>query len=386
MRPDPAKVKAITNMPSPTNVEELRQVLGLINYVGRFLPGLSTTLHPITSLLRRESEWIWSDAQEQAFSAVKAMLVSAPSLAYYDVNLKTVVSADASSYGLGAALLQEHEDGLRPVAFCSRTLTDSERRYSQIEKECLAGVWACERFARYVQGMGSFRLQTDHKPLVPLINTYDLDKAPPRCQRLLMRLLRFHVVAEHVPGKQLVIADVLSRSPLTDVCDDSTEHVVQAYIESIVSNAPVTPRKLSEIRAATQQDKELQSVVKFITNGWPHKTTLSPSLHGYYAARAHLSESDGFVLYQDRLVIPVALRADVLKQLHHGHQGLTRCRARAKMSVWWPCIGAQVTQTVSTCKFCIANKPTQRREPLLTTPLPAGPWQRIAADLCEYGR
>lgn len=81
MKPDPAKVKAITEMPSPTNLEDLHQVMSLINYVGRFLPNLSTKLHPITCLLRRDSEWIWSDAQEQAFAAVKAMLVSAPTLA-----------------------------------------------------------------------------------------------------------------------------------------------------------------------------------------------------------------------------------------------------------------------------------------------------------------
>ncbi|XP_030578829.1 uncharacterized protein K02A2.6-like [Archocentrus centrarchus] len=384
IKPDPTKVEAITRMQSPTNVEELRQVLGLINYVGGFLPGLSTKLHPITSLLRKENKWVWDEPQEQAFTAVKAMLVSAPALAYYDANRKTVISADASSYGLGAALLQQHEDGLKPVAFCSRTLSDAERRYSQIEKECLAGVWACERFARYVQGMDSFRLQTDHKPLVPLINTYDLDKAPPRCQRLLMRLLRFNVEAEHVPGKQLVVADTLSRRPQKHVSDETTDHVVQAHVESIVANAPVSSERLSKIRVATQLDDELQQITGFIRNGWPPKTRLSPHLHRYYSARAHLSETDGLVLYQDRLVIPAAQRAEVLADLHKGHQGLTRCRARARMAVWWPSISAEIKQTVSSCKFCIENKPTQRREPLLTTPLPEGPWQRIATDLCEF--
>lgn len=126
--------------------------------------------------------------------------------------------------------------------------------------------------------------------------------------------------------------------------------------------------------------------MQFIQNRWPPKTSQLPSLHRYYSARAHLSETDGLVLYQDRLVIPAALGLEVLKQLHEGHQGLTRCRARAKMSVWWPSISADITKTVSTCKFCIENKPTQRREPLLTTPLPGGPWQRIAADLCELER
>ncbi|XP_035986144.1 uncharacterized protein K02A2.6-like [Fundulus heteroclitus] len=104
-------------------------------------------------------------------------------------------------------------------------------------------------------------------------------------------------------------------------------------------------------------------------------------MHGYYAARSHLLELDGLVLYHDRIVVPTALRAGVLDQLHEGHQGLTKCRERAKLTVWWPKIGAQITNKVKFCDFCREHKPTQRHKPLMTTSLPGCPWQRIGVDL-----
>ncbi len=385
IEPDPEKTAAVRDLQPPTNVTELRRAMGMINYLGRYLPELSTIMRPMSDLLKSDAVWSWGPDQTQAFQKVKEMLTHAPVLQFYDMSKPTVVSADASSYGLGATLLQQHGDKLLPVAYSSRTLTPAETRYAQIEKECLASVWACEKFGRYLYGLESFRLLTDHKPLVPLINKVDLDRAPLRCTRLLIRLMRFNAVAEHVAGADMVVADTLSRSPLaSDQCDGDSVDEIETYVDSVMENKPMSDQKLVKIQQATREDEVLQQAVQLTRNGWPTVYVEVPkSVRDYFPARNELSVSRDMLIFRDRIVIPASMRADILDRIHEGHQGVAKCRERAAMSVWWPEINQDIQDKVSACTFCQINNASQRKEPLKPTDLPDRPWQRVAADLCE---
>lgn len=158
--------------------------------------------------MSKENTWTWGPSQEQAFAQVKEELSQPTILTLYDPDKESKISADASAYGLGAVLFQKTDSNWKPVAYASRSMSETERRYTQIEKEALATAWACENFSMYVLGK-RFRIETDHKPLVPLLGSKHLDSLPPRVLRFRLRLDRFDYSIEHVPGKLLYTADTL---------------------------------------------------------------------------------------------------------------------------------------------------------------------------------
>lgn len=205
---------------------------------------------PLTDLLSTKNHWTWGEIQQQAFSSFKNSLASTPSLALFDASRQTKLSTDASSYGLGAVLLQNHDDQWRPVAYASRAMSPAEQRYAQIEKEALGITWASERLADYLIGL-KFHIETDHQPLVPLFSTGILDVLPARVQRFRMRVMRFFYSISHVPGKDLCTADTLSRAPLVKPLNQQEEKLkndVMAYVGSVIRYLPATEDRLEELR------------------------------------------------------------------------------------------------------------------------------------------
>ena len=291
VRADPSKTSAIVKMPAPQSLTELRRFMGMVNQLGKFSSKIVDIGQPLCELMSAKRTWIWGAAQENAFKQIKEELIKPTVLVLYDPNAQTKVSADASSYGLGAVLLQNKEGIWKPVAYASRALSETERRYAQIEKEALAVTWACEKFADYILGC-SFATETDHKPLVPLLNSKCLNMLPPRVLRFRLRLTRFDFVVSHAPGKQLYTADTLSRAPNDyDSIQPHLQVITDLYIkEVLIPSFPTCQSTVEMYKQAQRQYPECSLIIEYCNTGWPTNHTATPlNLRPYWKARSYLT-------------------------------------------------------------------------------------------------
>ena len=377
----------ILNLRTPTNVGDIRRFLGMTNQLAKFSPNLADKTKPLRELLSSKSQWCWDEPQQRAFAEVKKVISQSPVLALYDPSLETTVSADASSFGLGAVLLQKQaDDERRPVAYASRAMTPTEQRYAQIEKEALAITWACDRFADYLLGL-RFHVETDHKPLVPLLSAKRLDELPLRVQRFRMRMMRYCFSISHVPGKSLVTADTLSRAPAPGETDEEIllRKEVEAYVDAAFASIPATEGRFETIRKCQEEDETFRQVKTYCLSGWPEKEAVMGAAKPFYSVASELTVEKELLMRGSRVVIPSALRSSMLNKLHEGHQGIKKCRERAKHSMWWPGLSKQLEDAVKTCRECLKHT-VPGPEPLQPSRLPQLPWQKVGTDLFEWNK
>jgi len=374
IKADKGKVRAIRDMPAPTDPQGVKRFCGMVQYMARFLPDLSSILHPLRELTKQATEWNWSEECNAAFNTIKTKLIEAPVLAYFSPDKQLVMQVDSSKDGLGVVLLQ---DG-KPIEYASRSLTPAEQNWAQIEKEALAVVYGLERFDQYTYGR-KIIVENDHKPLFSIFRK-PLSQAPKRLQALMLRLHRYDVDFQWMAGKDLLIADTLSRAYIN--CPEETVRVMNINI------LPEIPDQLLErVKKETSKDEGLLLLWETIQAGWPEKKADTlPEVLPYYDIRDTLSGQDGVLVKGQRVIVPKALRREMLQKLHAAHLGFESMMRRAKEVIYWPGMQNDIKQVADTCEVCQERKPNNQKETLQQVNDGEHPWDRIGMDVFEIDR
>ena len=228
-------------------------------------------------------------------------------------------------------------------------------------------------------------VETDHSPLEQIFKK-NINEAPGWLQRLLLRCLRFDVNVQYKPGRSIPVADALSR-----VCHTGATHATGTTTKDASSQRNIhfisTPIDLTAVKSSTMQDPTMNLLKHTIYNGWPpYRKQCPQELWEFWSFRCDLTLEDGLVLKGSRIVVPTSMRNQVLQAIHLGHQGENKCILRARESVFWPGISADIRQMVKDCDPCNKHKSAQPRLPILQPDLPTRPWEKLGADIFEFNK
>lgn len=374
IRPDPDKATAVRLFPIPKTKHDVRRFLGLCAYYRRFVPNFSEIAEPLQRLIKNDVTFIWGPAQSDAFHDLQRRLQTPPILGHFDTEADTEVHTDASNVGLGATLVQFQAGVERVIAYASRTLSAAEKNYSATEKECLAVVWAIQKFRPYLYGR-AFRVVSDHHSLCWLANLKDPSG---RLARWSLRLQEFDMTIVYKSGQKHTDADCLSRAPVEPAPTDTDEDC--GFLCSLPS---------PNLAQQQRQDSELQPLIEYL-----ERRRQQPPRQFARHVSSFCLRSD--ILYKRNfhptetvflLVVPASLRDDILRACHDeptsGHLGFTRTLARIKKKYYWRKLTKSVKQYVRTCRDCQRRKVPPMKPAGLLQPVrpPCSPFEQVGMDL-----
>ena len=431
IKPDPKKISAVSNYPVPTCQKDIKSFLGLAGYYRKFIKNFSDIIFPISKLLKKEQEFIWTDQQQNSFEILKSKLTSAPILQYPDFSKRFILTTDASGSAIGAILSQGVIGEDLPIAYASRALNKAEMNYATIEKELLAIVWGIQHFRPYLYGR-EFTIYTDHKPLKWLESNRDLGS---RLTRWRIKLSDYNYTIEYKKGKSNTNADALSRNPVTSqvlsinhemsysqFIDHSKTHLI--YNPNIVENISTSCKITVKFVISKFEDILYNNDVIHINPELIHipiTSFISPNYETLFDSLVLLKEfliskniSEIKLIQNDELdwkSIRLMLRyifkstkiqifiikeklipnpediPNILSEYHSsptgGHTGIKRTTKKIKAKFEWTNMSKDIKQFVKNCKSCQLNKLTRKKTkvPMEITTTSNKPFEKIFMDI-----
>lgn len=425
IKPDPAKIEAVSNIVRPSTVKDIRSFVGLAGYYRKFIPGFSTVAAPLLKLTQKAAQFLWTSECEISFQTLKQLLCSAPILAYPKFDRNFILQTDASDYGVGAVLSQLDDQGNeKVVAYASKSLSTREQQYSTTEKEAYAVVYGTEHFRVYLLGR-HFEVITDHNALRWLHSM----EPKGRLARWIMDLQEFNFSIKHRAGRIHTNADALSRLVHPHGDNVSCANAVQCKkfvstirvklsggrtaIVKLESSKPLLvnpngslvnihdscsidssfelPCPPTNVNAITldptinlgdiqRNDSHLSRIIDMKTRGLPKPKPITINdpvfkkwlkhydqyfLRNSLLYRALGNNSDSFPRHV--LLVPSALQDTILQALHDGpfsgHLGITRTEDRVRQRFYWPGIRTTVCHHIKLCEACNRkNSPVNRNK------------------------
>lgn len=330
----PKKTEAVMNYPRPRTLKQLRGFLSLLSWMRRHIPNLAELSSPLTEMLRKDTKMYWTDARNDAFLKLKQCLLEPPVLCAPDFNLPFEVHCDASNVAIGAVLLQKVEEAYQVIAYASRVLSQPERNYSTTEKECLAVIFALEKWRPYIQGQQTI-VKTDHSSLTWLQN---IKNPAGRLARWVARLSPYDLDIRYTKGKDNVVPDALSRA--VDDPDESTE--VATIFPDLTPLPPFQdssdPWYIALRQSISNNPKQYPSFR--LIDDEIVKLTYTPMTNQLVTKRVVPNDHQAHVLrlYHDSLV--------------GGHLGAKKTYHRIAQTLYWPKMWQTIKNYVHSCVPC----------------------------------
>ena len=433
VRLDPATTEAILKMPDPSDKGKLRSFLGHMSYIGKHVPDLRKARAPLDQLLKPEVPWLWTDEHQAAFKLCKKLAGNSAMLTHFDAKKPIVLTTDASPYGVGACLSHKvtQDNGkvrLQPVAYASASLKQSEKGYSQVDREGLAIYWSMKHFRQYLW-CNEFELHTDCSALVKIFGPKnDLGGcATGRLNRWAAQLMEYNFKVKHIKGSSNSTADSLSRLPLCgidrtaeypsgqlrqlrelpttalnyisveeetvmqnvkDLALQPQQDVVEISIAQLVGDEAnkeawdILPLTIADVAKATREDKIYGKLYNAVRSG--NLNTDDADVAKFNGTFAELYIENEVLYFGTRVVIPTNQQARLLEELHFTHIGALKMKEVVRRYFWWPGITRDIDAITARCSGC--RKFRKKPPPIALCPWPYSrrPMERVHIDFCEF--